>query len=266
MDDPRMSLLSTDNIILMPGAYVAPGATIESQVSIGPNAVILAQPDGAGEPTVIRSGAEIGANATVVAGVTIGVKARVAPGAVVTRSVPPLAIVAGNPARIIGYVETTERHATTMQHESTQPGVQSSRVTGVTLHTFRMVPDLRGNLSVGEFEREIPFKPSRYFLVFNVPTAETRGEHAHLRCQQFLIAVTGSVNVVADDGQVREEFVLNQPYRGLYLPAMTWGIQYRYSVDAVLLVFASDYYDPSDYIRDYGDFLRLVEQRRKGGN
>lgn len=75
-----------------------------------------------------------------------------------------------------------------------------------------------------------------------------------------MIAVHGSVNVIADDGTTREEFVLDRNSIGLYLPPMTWGIQYRYSADAVLLVFASDFYDPADYIRDYSDFLRTARK------
>jgi dTDP-4-dehydrorhamnose 3,5-epimerase-like enzyme len=121
---------------------------------------------------------------------------------------------------------------------------------------------MRGNLSVGEFEQTMPFIPKRYFLVFDVPSAETRGEHAHYRCKQFLICVRGRCSVVADDGRNREEFMLNKPDIGLYLPPMTWGIQYMYSADAMLLVFASEHYDKSDYIRDYAEFLGLVGERR----
>ena len=252
------------NPILLPGAYVAPGVVIEEDVTVGPNAVVLCDNGEAAQKTLIRTGVEIGANATVLAGITIGMKARVAPGAVVTRSVPPLAIVEGNPARITGYIESWVGKTAAVAAEPARTGIQSSRVRGVALHTLRVVPDLRGSLSAGEFEKEIPFRPSRYFLVFDVPTAETRGAHAHLRCQQFLLAVRGSVSVVADDGKTREEFVLNHPHLGLYLPPMVWGIQYRYSPDAMLLVFASDYYDPGDYIRDYSEFLRLVERPREG--
>jgi UDP-2-acetamido-3-amino-2,3-dideoxy-glucuronate N-acetyltransferase len=129
------------------------------------------------------------------------------------------------------------------------------------LHTFRAVPDMRGSLSVGEFDREIPFKPLRYFLVYDVPTIETRGEHAHIECHQFVVAIAGSVSVVVDDGRQREEFVLNQRNVGLYLPPMTWGIQYRYSADAVMLVFASHYYASEDYIRDYSEFLQRARQK-----
>jgi carbonic anhydrase/acetyltransferase-like protein (isoleucine patch superfamily) len=253
------------DINLMPGAYVEPGAVIEENVYIGPNAVILSNGAGTECSTIIRRGVEIGANATVLPGVTVGIRARIAPGSVVKRSVPPLAIVEGNPASITGYVETwTGPPAAAFRPEQSRIGVQASRVRGVAVHTLRAVPDLRGSLSVGEFEQEIPFKPSRFFLVFDVPTAETRGEHAHRRCKIFLLAVKGSVNVVADDGRTREEFVLNRPDIGLYLPSMIWGIQYCYSKDAILLVFASEHYDPEDYIRDYTDFLRLAEQGQNG--
>lgn len=255
---PRANI--SDSARLMPGAYIGPGVVVGENVLIGPNAVILGkEPNGARE-TVICDNVEIGANATVLPGVSVGVRARVSPGSVVARSVPPLAIVAGNPACITGYVETADGILPAVSAvDPFQTGVQQSRVKGVVCHRFRMVQDLRGSLSAGEFEREIPFTPKRYFLVLNVPTEETRGEHAHRKCHQFLIAIKGSVNVVADDGLMREEFVLDRPYLGLYLPPMTWGIQYRYSTDAVLAVFASHYYDPDDYIRDYSDFLRLVE-------
>ena len=129
------------------------------------------------------------------------------------------------------------------------------------MHRFKAIADLRGSLTVGEFERDIPFPSKRYFLVFDVPTAETRGEHAHYACHQFLIAVKGSVTVIADDGHAREEFTLNAPNVGLYLPPMTWGIQYNYSEDAVLLVFASHYYEANDYIRDYQDFIQAAKQQ-----
>jgi dTDP-4-dehydrorhamnose 3,5-epimerase-like enzyme len=126
------------------------------------------------------------------------------------------------------------------------------------LHSLKEVTDIRGRLSAGEFERSVPFKPLRYFLVYDVPTAETRGEHAHLNCHQFLVAVKGVVHVVADDGVNREEIVLDSATVGIYLPPMTWSIQYRYSADAMLMVFASDYYDADDYIRDYDEFIGLV--------
>ncbi len=249
---------------LMQGVYVGLGVLIEDDVVIGPNAVILGETEGNVMAATIMEGAVIGANATIVSGVCIGVHAHVAPGTVVTRSVPPFAIVEGNPARIIGYVETHRGEVKQQQKNDliVAPNIKPTKIPGVTQHQFRLVPDLRGSLVVGEFEREIPFTPKRYFIVFDVPSEETRGEHAHIHCEQFLVVIKGSVNIVADDGDVREEFILNHPRVGLYLPPMTWGIQYRYTSDAVLLVFASDYYDAADYVRDYSDFQRIAKQQR----
>ena len=92
-------------------------------------------------------------------------------------------------------------------------------------------------------------------MIFDVPTKETRGEHAHRTCQQFLVCLRGSVACVCDDGTHRQELLLDSPEIGLYLPPMVWGIQYKYSKDAVLLVLASHGYDASDYIRNYDVFL-----------
>ena len=116
---------------------------------------------------------------------------------------------------------------------------------------------MRGRLSVGECGPDVPFVPQRYFLVFDVPGKEVRGEHAHHRCKQFLVCARGSVSVVVDDGTTSEEFLLDAPNIGIYVPPMVWAVQYRYSADAVLLVLASEPYDSADYIRDYEAFLAL---------
>ncbi len=136
-------------------------------------------------------------------------------------------------------------------------------VQGVTWHRLPLAVDLRGSLSVGEIGQQIPFEVLRYFLVFDVPSAETRGEHAHRECHQFLVCVAGEVAVVADDGSKRQEFILDRPNLGIHLPPMTWGVQYKYSANAVLLVLASHHYSAADYIRDYDEFLRLKEQLKK---
>jgi len=241
------------------GAYVGAAAVLESDVDVAPNAVLDAPP---GSPSVrVGSGVRIGANATICTGVSLAAMARVRPGAVVTRDVPPRAIVEGNPAAIIGYVGTESPAP-----EFAAPTVASSRieptsVRDVTVHRFPVIPDLRGSLTVGEFQRQIPFAPLRYFMVFGVPSREIRGEHAHLACHQFLLCVHGSCAVVADDGDHRVEVVLDSPDKGIHLPPMTWGIQYKYSSDAVLLVFASHHYDAADYVRDYDRFLALVRDR-----
>lgn len=247
-----------------PGAFIGTDVVLKSGCIIGPNASLLAHESATADGTVVQNGARIGANAVIHAGLEVGERACVEPGAVVTRRVPPLAIVAGNPARIIGYAATYPAAiaASHPNNAHSAPGSVPTQVHGVTLHHLRQVGDLRGDLSAGEFLRDIPFRPERYFLVYNVPTSETRGEHAHHACQQFLVAVRGSLRVVADDGRQRQEFSLSRPSEGIFLPAMTWGIQYDYSADAVLLVFASHYYAASDYIRSYGEFICLSQAAR----
>lgn len=254
------------------GVQLWDGTTLEDGVFVGPNATFTndrhprskAYP-GAFLRTVVERDASIGANATVLPGLRIGRNAMVGAGAVVTRSVPPNAIVAGNPARIIGYAGA-EIAQTAEPVNGVPPSTpRQSHVRGVHLCAFHAVTDLRGSLSVGEFEREIPFAVKRYFLVYDVPSIDVRGEHAHHQCHQFLIAARGSVHVVADDGDSREEFTLDRPNLGLYLPPMTWGVQYKYSDDALLLVFASHSYDPDDYIREYDQFIELARQRTETG-
>lgn len=256
LDNTNLIAISAN---IMSGAYIGLGVKIEDNVTIGPNAVILGKEDNKStRGAVIRAGAVIGANATIFSCVTVGTLALVKPGSVVTRSVPPLAIAEGNPAIITGYVSTAINIAEERDNSDEALVIRSSKVKNVSLHQLVLVPDLRGNLSAGEFEKDIPFKAKRYFLVFDVPTVETRGEHAHKECKQFLICIKGSCSVVVDDGFNREEFALSSPAKGLYLPPMTWGIQYHYTHDACLLVFASEYYDSSDYIRNYDQFIEQV--------
>ncbi len=246
------------------GVQLWDGLRVEDDVFIGPNATFTndpfprskQRPEGFAR-TLLKRGSSIGANATILPGITIGERALVGAGAVVTRDVPPLAIVVGNPARIVGY-----DGAQTPAHEvrtapPSEPGAAQSRVAGVTIHRMPRVQDLRGYLTFGEAGRGVPFAVKRYFLVFGVSSKEIRGEHAHHKLEQFLICAHGQCHVVADDGSARQEFVLDDPSIGIYLPPMVWGIQYKYSEDAVLLVLASDVYDASDYIRDYSEFLRL---------
>jgi dTDP-4-dehydrorhamnose 3,5-epimerase-like enzyme len=131
----------------------------------------------------------------------------------------------------------------------------------VTLHNLPLVEDLRGSLSFGEYGQHLPFQPKRYFLVFDVTSKEIRGEHAHRKLEQFLICVSGSCAVVVDDGRIREEVILDSPSVGLYLPPMVWATQYKFTRDAIMLVLASDIYDPADYIRNYDEYLEILNQQ-----
>ncbi|MEO8160115.1 MAG: WxcM-like domain-containing protein [Arenimonas sp.] len=250
------------------GVQLWNGVRLGDDVFVGPNATFTNDPFPRSKrylenilETVVEDCASIGANATILPGVRIGRGAMIGAGAVITRSVPPNAIVVGNPARIVGYV--SEGRAGTKHGEASSPPtagqpLRDTAVPGVTLHRLPRFDDLRGALAVVEFERELPFVPVRCFTVFDIPSEETRGEHAHLRCHQFLLCVHGSVRVLADDGARREEFLLDSPELGIHIPPMIWGTQFRYSRDAVLLVFASMPYEAADYVRDYDDFLRLA--------
>lgn len=249
-----------DRVTIKCGVQVWDGVTIESDVFVGPNVTFTNDPMPRSRqylaeypPTVLRHGCSIGANATLLPGISIGQHAMVGAGAVVTRSVPPYAVVVGNPARIIRYVEDAPSPPSAAPSQGVPMPV---RVAGVELMQQPLVRDLRGDLVARETGRGLPFTPARSFLVFNVPTKEVRGEHAHRVCKQLLTCVKGSVSVLCDDGAVRQEFVLDSPGLGLYIPPMVWGVQYKYTQDAVLLVLASHGYDPSDYIRDYDAFLR----------
>jgi acetyltransferase-like isoleucine patch superfamily enzyme/dTDP-4-dehydrorhamnose 3,5-epimerase-like enzyme len=261
-----------DRVTIQSGTQIWNGVTLEDDVFVGPNATFVNDPFPRSgrtpekpQTTLVRARASVGANATLLPGVEVGEGAMVGAGAVVTRTVPRDAIVVGNPARIAGYVETGRdaalRPVRPAAGEPDRFGVVATDVRGVTLHDLPVVRDLRGSLVAGEVDRGLPFVPHRYFMVFDVPGADVRGEHAHRVCHQFLVCVNGEVHVVADDGEHRQEFVLDHQGRGVYLPPMTWGIQYRYSPGSTLLVFASHAYDPDDYIRDYGEYLRAVGER-----
>ncbi|MEI7781977.1 MAG: FdtA/QdtA family cupin domain-containing protein [Planctomycetota bacterium] len=131
-------------------------------------------------------------------------------------------------------------------------------VRGTILCHLKQVHDPRGRLAVGEVGNGLPFVPRRYFIITDVPNGRIRGEHAHRRQKQFLTCLRGSVTVLVDDGIHKEELQLSTPTVGLYVPPKVWAAQYSYSRNAVLMVLASAPYDPSDYIRDYDEFLQIT--------
>ncbi|HWM09627.1 MAG TPA: WxcM-like domain-containing protein [Solirubrobacteraceae bacterium] len=251
-----------DRVTVKSGVQLWDGLRVEDDVFIGPNASFVndAFPRSKQYPseflrTTLRSGCSIGAGATILGGITIGPGAMVGAGAVVTRDVPPFAIVTGNPARIRGYVG-----ADAVEADKAAPVARRSleEVSGARLVDLHSVTDLRGSLAAGEVGAQLPFVPRRVFFVYDVPTVEVRGEHAHRTLEQLLICVHGTLSVVVDDGERRAEFTLDSPARGLYIPPRVWGIQYGYSRDAVLMVLASDRYDADEYIRDYDEFRQIV--------
>lgn len=260
-----------NRVTIKSGVQLWDGITLEDDVFVGPNATFTNDPFPRSKKypisfsrTIIREGASIGANATILPGVTIGQHAMVGAGTVVTKDVPAFAKVVGNPARIIGYIQKDQTPNDIKSIPTLDISIESSFLTdikGVSLHKLPLISDLRGNLTFAEYGSQLPFIPKRYFLVFDVPSKEIRGEHAHKNCHQFLVCIKGSCSVVVDDGKNRNEVLLNTPNLGLYIPPMIWGTEYKYSKDAVLLVLASEIYDSSDYIRDYDLFLKEIGEK-----
>ena len=114
--------------------------------------------------------------------------------------------------------------------------------------------DRRGNLSVIEENRHIPFKIQRAFWIYDVPGGESRGGHAYRETEEFIVALSGSFDVVIDDGKEKRVFPLNRSYYGLYVPKMMWREMENFSTNSLALVLSSTPYDATDYIRDYDLF------------
>jgi len=252
-----------DRVTIKCGVQVWDGVTIEDDVFVGPNVTFTNDifPRSKQTPekflqTVIRKGASIGANATILAGVTISSHAMIGAGAVVTKDVPPHAIVVGNPAKIMGYANTQQQ---ALKTSIKQNNLENLVFPGqAKLFELPLIKDLRGMLSFGEINKHLPFTPLRYFLVFDVPSGEVRGEHAHKHLHQFLVCIKGSCSVTLDDGKTAKEIKLSSPSQGLHIPPRIWSVQYKYTSDAILLVLASDTYQPEDYIRSYDEFLQFI--------
>lgn len=124
--------------------------------------------------------------------------------------------------------------------------------------------DPRGNLTVVEQLKEVPFDIKRVYWTYDVPGGESRGGHAHKKCQSFIIAVSGSFTVRLDDGHKHETYHLNHPYQGLLINTGVWRTLEDFSSGAVCLALASELFDENDYIREYNDFIRYVEDKEKG--
>ena len=116
--------------------------------------------------------------------------------------------------------------------------------------------DRKGNISVVENGKDIPFDVKRTYYLYDVPGGESRGGHAHKELSQLIIAASGSFMVTLDDGNIKRTFTLNRPYQGLYVVPGIWRTLDDFSSGAVCLVLASQGYDEADYIRDYQEFLK----------
>ncbi len=120
--------------------------------------------------------------------------------------------------------------------------------------------DPRGNLSVIEGLKDIPFKIERTYWIYDVPGGESRGGHAYKENQEFIVALSGSFDVMLDDGRNKKVFSLNRSYTGLYVPKGYWREMNNFSTNSLALILSSTKYDENDYIRDYNEFLKYANQ------
>ena len=116
-----------------------------------------------------------------------------------------------------------------------------------------------GNITPIHHYIEIPFEIKRIFYLYDVPSGESRGAHAHRKCHQLLIAAGGSFDVLLDDGKSERLIQLNRPYTGLHIPPMIWSSEMNFSSGSICLVMASEIYDAGDYIRDYNTYLEYLK-------
>lgn len=120
--------------------------------------------------------------------------------------------------------------------------------------------DNRGNLSIVEEMKNIPFKIERVYWIYDVPGGEIRGGHAYKENQEFIIALSGSFDVILDDGKEKKTFSLNRSYYGLYVPKGMWRQMQNFSTNSLALILASTTYDEKDYIYDYNEFLNHISK------
>lgn len=253
-----------NNVTIKCGVQLWDGITIEDQVFIGPNVTFTNDrfPRSQQRPesfarTYVKLGASIGANATFLPGVTVGQNAMVGAGSVVTTDVPPGAVVTGNPARVQRYAK---EFSEPLSDGATKAIHQDLKIAGVKWYDLKQVHDSRGQMTIAQWNENFPFKPERIFFVQGVPIGKVRGGHAHHECQQLLLAISGKVKVVVDDGIQKREVLLEKGSRALLIPAGIWATQYGHSEDCLLVVFASHGYEEDDYVRNYDQYLEYVKR------
>ena len=129
----------------------------------------------------------------------------------------------------------------------------------IKLVNLPKIPDDRGNLSFIEEENHIPFKIKRTYWIYDVPGGETRGSHAFKESEEFIVAISGSFDVILHDGKEETKYSLNRSYYGIYVPRLTWRKLENFSTNSLALILSSTAYNENDYIRDFDQFLSLVK-------
>jgi len=133
--------------------------------------------------------------------------------------------------------------------------MKTTKTNDCKLITIDQIGDRRGHISVVENNKEVPFEVKRIYYLYDVPSGEERGGHAHKDLKQLIIAVSGSFDVIVGDGETEKTFSLNRPNKGLYFTSGLWRKINNFSSGAICLVLASHKYDEKDYIRNYNEFL-----------
>jgi hypothetical protein len=227
------------------------GIVIEDKVFIGPNVTFTNDKYPRSKSwletypiTLVKTGASIGANATILPGIIVGAYSMIGAGSVVTRDVPDYATVWGNPARIVS----------TKKHDSPE---NCREFYEKSLGSINLIHDSLGTLQVLEFNEKIPFTPKRIFTLSEVPKGATRGCHAHLDCEQFIFLQSGSVRLKIFDGSKWEDTKLEGLAVSVYVPRLNWVELSDFSTNAVVLVLASHHYEEADYIRNMDEFIAL---------
>lgn len=135
-----------------------------------------------------------------------------------------------------------------------------SSVYDVSVIQLPSIKDRSGNITPVSNDQEIPFSIKRLFYIYDIPGGEDRGAHAHKECHQFLIAASGSFEVLVDDGRSKRLFQLNRPYIGLHIPPGIWASEINFSSGSICLVLASHLYNENDYLREYEEFKRFINR------
>ena len=152
---------------------------------------------------------------------------------------------------------TSRRRLSLKQAPPTSPG---GRLAACKVLTLPRIHDPRGNLTFIESGRQVPFEVARVYYLYDVPGGAERGGHGHRNLHQAIIAVSGSFDVILDDGVIRKKFRMSRGYRALYIAPMVWRELRNFTSGSVCLALASAPYDEADYIRDYAEFVRLARK------
>jgi hypothetical protein len=139
--------------------------------------------------------------------------------------------------------------------------VERPRSESASLIELPKVPDRRGSLTFIEGGEHIPFKIARAYWIYDVPAGKVRGGHAYRELEEVVVALSGSFQVVVDEGDGPRRFFLNRSYFGFYLPRLAWRQLEDFSTNSVCLILASRPYEPADYVRDHQEFLRLASEK-----